>query len=126
MPFEPSSTAGYRPRFELETPTILDRARLNSITDGDAALSAELLGVLFEEAGGLIQRLDGLLASGDRTAVIDVAHRLKGTASELGAMQLRAAAVVLETDGEPARWPDDIERLRAALAELRAHVLANP
>jgi HPt (histidine-containing phosphotransfer) domain-containing protein len=110
----------------MDDSTILDRERLASITRGDAARAAEFLAILFEEAEGLVQRLDGLLDSSDRGAVEDIAHTLKGMASELGAMHFRAAALTLEAEAQPALWPDDIERVRAALAELRAHVLANP
>jgi HPt (histidine-containing phosphotransfer) domain-containing protein len=110
----------------VDDPPILDRERLTLITRGNAALAAEFLAVMFEEADDLMQRLDGLLASGDRVAVADVAHTLKGMASELGAMQFRSAAVALETEAQPARWPDDVTRLHAALAELRDYLLANP
>ena len=109
----------------MDTPPILDRVRLDLITSGNAALSAEFLAVLFVEADALILRLDGLPASGDRLTVTDIAHTLKGAAAELGAMQLRLAAADLEAETEPMRRPGDIERLRAALAELRAHVQAN-
>lgn len=110
----------------MDDPPILDRERLASITRGNAALAAEFLAVMFEEADGLLLRLDGLLDSGDRGAVEDVAHTLKGMASELGATRFRIAALTLEEGAQPARWPHDIVRLRAALAELRVYVLANP
>jgi HPt (histidine-containing phosphotransfer) domain-containing protein len=110
----------------VDTPPILDRVRLHLITSGNAALSVEFLAVLFDEADGLIQRLADLPANGDRLAVTDIAHTLKGAAAELGAMQLRLAAADLEAETEPERRPGEIERLRAALAELRAHVQADP
>jgi HPt (histidine-containing phosphotransfer) domain-containing protein len=110
----------------VDDPPILDRERLTLITRGDAALAAEFLAVMFEEADDLIRRLEGLLDSGDRGAVTDVAHTLKGMASEVGAMQFCGAAVALETEARPARWPDEVTRLRAALGELRVYLLANP
>jgi HPt (histidine-containing phosphotransfer) domain-containing protein len=105
---------------------VLDRIRLDLITRGNAALAAEFLAALFEEADGMIQRLDGLLAAGDSDGVTDVAHTLKGMAAEVGATQFRLAAATLEAKTESARRPGDIQRLRTALAELRAHVTANP
>jgi HPt (histidine-containing phosphotransfer) domain-containing protein len=120
------SNAGCRPWSNVDDPPILDRERLKLITRGNAALAAEFLGVMFEEADDLIQRLDGLLARGDRVAVADVAHTLKGMASELGAMQFRIAAVALETEAQPALWPEDVARLRATLTELRDYLLENP
>jgi len=101
---------------------ILDRARLELITRGDAALASEFLAALFEEVGALLERLGALLASDDRVAVADVAHTIKGNATELGAMQLRAAAAALETEPQPERWPQCVERVRTALAELRSYV----
>jgi HPt (histidine-containing phosphotransfer) domain-containing protein len=103
---------------------ILDRARLELTTRGDAALAVDFLGALFEEANELIQRLSTLIGGNDRLAVADVAHTLNGMAAALGAMRLRAAAATLEAQPEPATWPEGVERLRAALAEL--HAFVNP
>jgi HPt (histidine-containing phosphotransfer) domain-containing protein len=101
---------------------ILDRARLELITRGNAALADEFLGVLFEEARDLTEKLGALLGSEDRLAVSNAAHTIKGMAAELGALQLRAAAAALEAEGEPARWPDAVNDVNAKLAELRAHL----
>lgn len=100
---------------------VLDQARLNLITRGNAALANEFLGGLFEEAGELIGQLDALIASADRTALADVAHTLKGMASEVGALRLRAAAAALEAEAEPARWPGHAGMVTAALTELQSH-----
>jgi len=104
---------------------ILDRARLDRITRGDAALANEFLGALFEEAAALIERLAGLLDSEDGVAVADAAHTLKGMAAELGAMQLRAAAAAFETEVRRELWPTCLERVRTALAVLQL-AFANP
>jgi len=99
---------------------ILDRARLELITRGDSNLAEEFLGALFDEAGQLMERLGVLLRGDDHSAVADAAHTLKGMAGELGAMRLRAAAFDLESETEAARWPDRVECVRAAIAELRS------
>lgn len=98
---------------------IIDRARLELITRGDGKLAEEFLGALFDEADELLERLGTLIAGDDRSAVADAAHTLKGMASELGALRLRAAATDLEAETESARWREHVERVRAALAELR-------
>ena len=103
---------------------ILDRARVELVTRGNAALAGEFLGALFEEASDLIERLSGLIVGDDRVAVADVAHTLKGNATELGAMRLRAAAAALEAEVQANLWPEDLDRVRAALAEL--HAFVNP
>jgi HPt (histidine-containing phosphotransfer) domain-containing protein len=99
---------------------ILDRARLDLATRGNAALADEFLGALFEEAGDLIVRLGALMGGDERLAVADAAHTLKGMATELGAMRLRAAAAALEAELRPLCWPENVERVAAALAELQA------
>lgn len=98
---------------------ILDRERLELITRGDGKLAAEFLGALFDEAGQLLERLGGLIGGDDRTAVADAAHTIKGMASELGAMRLRVAALDLESETDVVLWPQHVESIRAALAELR-------
>jgi len=100
---------------------ILDRARLELITRGKPALADEFLGALFEEVNEILERLTGLAAGSDRRAVRDAAHTIKGMATELGAMRLRAAAAALEAEAEPARWPESVARLYASLAELRTN-----
>jgi HPt (histidine-containing phosphotransfer) domain-containing protein len=99
---------------------VIDDARLQLISRGNAAFAAEFLEALFEEAGGLIRELPAHIAAHDGTAVEGVAHRLKGMATELGAMRLRATAAALEKEPEPTHWPRYLERLRLALDELRA------
>jgi HPt (histidine-containing phosphotransfer) domain-containing protein len=99
---------------------VLDRTRLQLITRGDAALANEFLGALVEEADALIDRLRSVLRSGDRTAVSDLAHALKGMATEIGAQRLRAAAAVLEAEAQPEKWPAGLDGARLAVAELRA------
>jgi HPt (histidine-containing phosphotransfer) domain-containing protein len=98
---------------------ILDRARLELATRGNAALAKEFLDALFEEAAPLIERLDVLIGGADHVAVSDAAHTLKGMAAELGAMRLRAAAAVLEAEVQIEAWPLCLERVRTALVELR-------
>jgi HPt (histidine-containing phosphotransfer) domain-containing protein len=116
----PHSHAGCRRRPDVEDQPIIDRARLELITRGDRRLAEEFLGALCDEADQLLERLSVLIAGDDPTAVADAAHTLKGMASELGAMRLRAAAVDLEGESEARRWPKRVEDVRAALAELKA------
>jgi HPt (histidine-containing phosphotransfer) domain-containing protein len=101
---------------------ILDRARLELITRGNVELAGEFLDALFEEVDALLVRLKALIGGSDRVAVSDVAHTIKGNATELGAMRLRSAAAFLETAEHPAQWPGCVERLYTALDELQAHV----
>jgi HPt (histidine-containing phosphotransfer) domain-containing protein len=104
----------------MDEPPILDRARLDLITRGDAALANEFLGDLIAEATDVLEQLGPAIASGDRFAVADLAHRLKGMSAEIGALRLRAAAAALEAEDRPERWGEGIERAVMALHELRS------
>jgi HPt (histidine-containing phosphotransfer) domain-containing protein len=115
------SNTGFRWRSNVDLP-ILDRDRLKLITRGNGKLAGEFLGALFDEADQLLARLGVLLRSDDRIAVADAAHTLKGMAAELGTMRLRAAAAGLEMETEISRWPEHVESVRGALAELRSAI----
>ena len=99
---------------------ILDRARLDIITRGDRALADDFLRALIEEATGTIDRLSSALVAAEPAGVAELAHSLKGMATELGAQRLRAAAAAFEAEMEPARWGGHLDRTVAALAELRS------
>ena len=101
-------------------PAVLDRDRMRQITRGNDALAADFLRSLIEEADDLLARLELAIALYDGDAVRDLAHSLKGMATELGAHRLRAVAILLEAEREPARWPECSAGARTAVAELRA------
>jgi HPt (histidine-containing phosphotransfer) domain-containing protein len=106
----------------VDNPPIIDRERLILITRGDATLADEFLNDLIAEAGELRERLKTLIGSGDLPAVRDIAHTVKGMATELGIGRLRAAAAALEAETEPAQWPDHLNRIDRTLTELRDHL----
>jgi len=76
---------------------------------------------LFESAEEMLEQLRDRIASGDGDAVAASAHSLKGMATELGVLRLRAAAIGLESEREPAGWSGHLDRAKAAIAELRVH-----
>jgi HPt (histidine-containing phosphotransfer) domain-containing protein len=110
----------------VDEPPVLDRERLTLITRGNTTLAEEFLRALIAECAELFERLEAPLRSADRVAVSDIGHTLKGIAAELGAMRLRAAAAALETETQIAAWPQQVERLHAALAELRSQASTKP
>jgi HPt (histidine-containing phosphotransfer) domain-containing protein len=106
---------------------IIDRVRLELISRGSAARADEFMGALLEESDDILVQLRTLVATAgiDRSAVSDAAHTLKGMAAEVGASRLRAAAAVLETEADQARWPGQLNALTIALTELSSHLNAN-
>ena len=102
---------------------ILDRARLDLISRGDLALADEFLRALIDEATVTIERLRSALSASQPTAVADLAHSLKGMATEVGALRLRVAAAALEAEAKPERWAGLLGDAITALADLRS--LAN-
>jgi len=81
-------------------------------------LAAEFLHALIEEAQEVLDLIVTAAASGDRTAVAEFAHRLKGMAAEIGASRLRAAAAALEAEESELRL-SHVNSVRSALSELR-------
>ena len=103
---------------------IIDRSRLELISRGSPARADEFMGALLEESDDILVRLTTLIGGrqGDRSAVSDAAHTLKGMAAEVGASRLRAAAAALEVEMEPARWAGQLETVTVALSVLRSHL----
>lgn len=63
--------------------------------DGDEFLR-EIVGIFLEDTPQRIADLDQSLAAGDGPKFVRAAHSIKGSAANLGAMTLRAAAERLE------------------------------
>ncbi len=87
---------------------VLDRDHLAQYTGGDAALEAELFGLLTSQIDNCIGKMrDAADASAWQTA----AHTLKGAARGVGAMALGEACAAAETR------PQDEAALAAVIAE---------
>jgi HPt (histidine-containing phosphotransfer) domain-containing protein len=103
----------------------VDRARIEAVCGGDDALAVELIGMLVEEAGPIVDALGTSMASNDVTQVNELAHSLKGIAANVGAADLRDAAARLQTATAPdASAPHrvlagELAAIAAALDEVR-------
>jgi len=84
----------------MENP-VFDRAHLAQYTDGDAALEAELFGLLTDQAKRCV---DALRTAVDEEAWKAAAHTLKGAASGMGAFALADACGRAEETAQ-ANWP---------------------
>lgn len=76
-------------------PQAIENLRELNPGDNDEFLRV-LTGIFLEDAPKRLAELDANLLSGDVAAFTRAAHSIKGSASNLGAMQLRAVAEKLE------------------------------
>jgi HPt (histidine-containing phosphotransfer) domain-containing protein len=84
----------------MPTPAILDPEAISNLRalspdDGDSFLK-EILGIFLEDTPARIAELHASKAKGDATAFTRAAHSIKGSSSNVGAQELRAAAEKLE------------------------------
>ena len=93
-------------------PTVLDLQRLESFTQGDAALEAELAALYSETAHLYLARLRR--AIDDAGAWQRAAHALKGASANIGAV------LVARLAAEQEQASPSIVALRALEAEVRA------
>src|ERR1700753_1444087 len=98
----------------------VDLAHLARYTGGDAALNAEVLQLFVNQCGDLVQRMDGLLQSGDAKTWREVAHSLKGAARGIGAFQMGDAAAACEPIDPAANSAGAAGALRALTADSQS------
>jgi len=82
---------------------VLDQGELLERVGGDVALARELLEMFRAECPAKLEAMREALAAGDMAGVRSAAHEVKGTAGNLGARVVVAAAV---RAGQAAREPD--------------------
>ena len=80
---------------------IFDRAHLNRYTAGDAALEAELVGLLRDQAARCLAAME---TANDANAWKAAAHTLKGASRGVGAFELGEACQRAENAPQSA-WP---------------------
>jgi HPt (histidine-containing phosphotransfer) domain-containing protein len=85
---------------------------------GDRDLRRDVLGLFLTQTPTILRQLRGL-NSGDRSAIEDLAHRLKGSARAIGAIRMACAAEACETSVSRAggNFGLALEELTAAFAE---------
>ena len=90
---------------------------------GNPAMAGEFLDLLIEEATPIVAALPAQVAAGDKQAVREGAHAVKGIAGNVGAARLQAAALLLERSAADGAAADTLsthlDGVTAALAELR-------
>ena len=117
----------------LDLPVIpgLDTARLAALAQGEASVVRRLLRGLVADLTGADQQVQSDLDQGATTQALELLHRLRGAAANLGAVDLAHSARALEAAIQ-AGSPDAAERLvqfkacLAALLSAVASALAEP
>jgi len=97
---------------------ILDREHLAQYTAGDAALEAELFGLLNSQIEACVQTLR---TAADEQAWVHAAHTLKGASRGVGAMELGEACETAETRFQD---PDALEAVEHAAARVQTAMAA--
>ena len=111
------AAAAFQDRVSMHT--LVDVDRLQSFTEGDAVLEAELIALFVQTADGYFAGLERALGDPDRWQAL--AHSLKGAASNIGAPALAAGAAAAEhTPPDPAR----LDAMRATFAATCRRLLA--
>lgn len=89
---------------------------------GDEAFLQEIIDIFLTDTPKRVDELRQATVSGDQATFVRAAHSIKGSASNLGAEQLRAIAATLEagaTDGIPADAAARIQEMDTILAATR-------
>ena len=95
---------------------LFDSAHLARYTGGDAALKAELLGLMCEQA----RRCIALMADApDHETWMAATHTLKGAARGVGAFALGDACEAVEVL-DPSEWPAGARAVEQAFLETQA------
>jgi len=105
------------------TTTSLDQGVLAGLRElGDQELLAELAGLFLEDVPPQLEALRKAIEGGDASSAQRVAHTLKGSCGNMGAVKMATMCVELEDagrSGELERAPMLVERLQAEFERVR-------
>lgn len=74
----------------------IDPEQLNQISEGDIEFEVEVLQVYVEDISQRIDKIREAIAIQDYTQIKKQAHHIKGSSSNVGAVQMRVFAIQLE------------------------------
>jgi signal transduction histidine kinase/CheY-like chemotaxis protein/HPt (histidine-containing phosphotransfer) domain-containing protein len=90
---------------QLAHPPALDPATLDALTGGSDAVARELLDDFLASTVHDLAELDHAREAGDLPALTRQAHKIKGAARMVGAVELAETAGQLEASGRGEEWP---------------------
>jgi len=120
---QPDGHADFAPGAAIDAAEILDHSVIRRWSGGDAAFERDLLETFEGELEQSEIDIDAAIRVGDLARVAQAAHRLKGSALQIGAKRTGAAALALEEAGKAAdrqRCQDARGHLAAELRRLTA------
>ena len=102
-------------------PDAIDQAKVAELEELQEGLFQRLAVLLLQELPSDLARLRGALGAGDASEVKETAHKIKGSAAAVGAVNVSAAAAHLEQigrDGDLSSGAPGRVRLEESVAEL--------
>jgi PAS domain S-box-containing protein len=117
MPVTPEVAVATAPC--VDRPPPLDLIKLKEVTDGDAEFTNELLSTFFASAEQSLDEMNQTLVQDNRAQLARAAHKLKGAAANIHALEVARVAAQVELDAPDAAK----ESLAALTAELRTLVV---
>jgi two-component system, sensor histidine kinase and response regulator len=107
----------------VDTTDLLDKSVLTGLREiGDQELLADLTTLFLEDAPAQLETLREAIEGGDAPSVEQVAHTLKGSCGNMGAMRMATICTELEEagrSGDLAPAPALVSRLNAELGRVR-------
>ena len=76
---------------------------------GDRELYEQILEIFFTEAERQIAQLEEAVANGEHRTVMQIAHSIKGAASNIGALRIQKVAFELEKIGNENRMGEAVD-----------------
>jgi len=109
----------------LPPPAPLDFAKLAEITDGDQEFTRELLNTFFASAAQSLDEMNQMLVAQDRQQLARAAHKLKGAAANIHALEVARVASEVEhsaADGTTDALATSISQLRVLVDQVMRFV----
>ncbi len=111
----------------MSSDTVLDPATIESLRalSDDGEFLKEIAGIFIDDTPQRIAELEQCQVSGDTVKFTRAAHSIKGSAANIGATQLGAAAAQLETESKTTPLPGltaGIDAVKAEYARVAAEL----
>jgi len=98
-------------------PDSIHRERLEQIALDDVDFRDALIGVYLDDTREQLAALDRAVGESDEESLLRIAHRLKGSSANLGAVPLAQLCAEAERRFQSADAMDDLTRLLEAIAD---------